>query len=90
MDFQVWCGPAIGAFNQWTKGSILEKPESRECVSVGQNLRFFSSAYGLSGPRQREQMGWALAHTASGSDLNSGLAMDDPVGEMHRLVELSH
>ena len=38
MDFQVWCGPAIGAFNQWTKGSILEKPENRECVVVGQNL----------------------------------------------------
>ncbi len=38
MDFQIWCGPAIGAFNQWTKGSILEKPENRECVGVAQNL----------------------------------------------------
>jgi PfaD family protein len=38
MDFQIWCGPAIGAFNQWTKGSILEKPENRECVSVAHNL----------------------------------------------------
>ena len=38
MDFQIWCGPAIGAFNQWTKGSILERPENRECVGVAQNL----------------------------------------------------
>jgi PfaD family protein len=38
MDFQIWCGPAIGAFNQWTKGSILEKPENRDCVTVALNL----------------------------------------------------
>ena len=38
MDFQIWCGPAIGAFNQWAKGSLLEKPENRECVTVALNL----------------------------------------------------
>jgi trans-AT polyketide synthase, acyltransferase and oxidoreductase domains len=38
MDFQIWCGPAIGAFNQWTRGSHLEKPENRECVNVALNL----------------------------------------------------
>ena len=38
MDFQIWCGPAIGAFNQWTRGSLLEKPENRECVTVALNL----------------------------------------------------
>jgi PfaD family protein len=38
MDFQIWCGPAIGAFNQWTKGSILEAPRHRECVPVALNL----------------------------------------------------
>lgn len=38
MDFQIWCGPAIGAFNQWTRGSFLEKPDNRECVSVALNL----------------------------------------------------
>ncbi len=38
MDYQIWCGPAIGAFNQWTRGSDLEKPERRECVSVALNL----------------------------------------------------
>jgi len=38
MDFQIWCGPAIGAFNQWTRGSILETPENRDCVTVALNL----------------------------------------------------
>ena len=38
MDYQVWCGPAIGAFNQWTRGSCLEKPEHRDCVTVALNL----------------------------------------------------
>src|SRR5262249_5189187 len=29
VDYQVWCGPAMGAFNEWAKGSELERPESR-------------------------------------------------------------
>jgi hypothetical protein len=40
MDYQIWCGPAIGAFNQWTRGSFLEAPEQRECVCVALNLLF--------------------------------------------------
>ena len=38
IDYQIWCGPAIGAFNQWVKGSFLEKPENRETVCVAMNL----------------------------------------------------
>ena len=38
LDYQVWCGPAMGAFNEWAKGSFLEKPESREAVTVAYNL----------------------------------------------------
>mgnify|MGYP003951007245 CR=1 FL=1 len=37
-DFQVWCGPAMGAFNQWTKDSFLGTPESRSVVQVARNL----------------------------------------------------
>ncbi|MFC1484910.1 PfaD family polyunsaturated fatty acid/polyketide biosynthesis protein [bacterium] len=29
MDYQIWCGPSMGAFNDWVKGSELEKPENR-------------------------------------------------------------
>ena len=39
-DFQVWCGPAMGAFNEWTKGSFLEKPEKRLFQTVSLNLLF--------------------------------------------------
>ena len=38
MDYQVWCGPAMGAFNEWARGSFLEKPENRRVVVVAQNL----------------------------------------------------
>ncbi len=38
IDFQIWCGPAIGAFNEWAKGSFLEKPENRKTVTVAMNL----------------------------------------------------
>lgn len=38
MDYQVWCGPAMGAFNEWTKGSWLEKAENRRVAEVGLSL----------------------------------------------------
>ena len=38
MDYQVWCGPAMGAFNQWVRGSFMEKPENRTTVAVALNL----------------------------------------------------
>ena len=38
VDYQVWCGPAMGAFNEWTKGSFLERPENRRVVTVAKNL----------------------------------------------------
>lgn len=37
-DFQIWCGPAMGAFNSWARGSFLEKPENRTAVQVARNL----------------------------------------------------
>ena len=40
MDYQVWCGPAMGAFNEWTRGSFLEKPENRSVVVVARNLLY--------------------------------------------------
>lgn len=38
MDYQIWCGPAMGAFNDWAKGSFLEAPEHRSVVQVAKNL----------------------------------------------------
>jgi PfaD family protein len=40
LDYQVWCGPAMGAFNEWVKGSPLEKPQNRTVVGVALNLLY--------------------------------------------------
>jgi len=37
-DYQIWCGPAMGAFNSWVKGSFLEQPENRSVVQIALNL----------------------------------------------------
>lgn len=37
-DFQIWCGPAIGSFNTWTRGTFLEEPRNRGVVQVAKNL----------------------------------------------------
>jgi trans-AT polyketide synthase/acyltransferase/oxidoreductase domain-containing protein len=38
VDFQIWCGPAMGSFNSWVKGSHLEKASNRRVVDVALNL----------------------------------------------------
>lgn len=38
IDYQIWCGPAMGAFNNWVKGSFLEKTENRKVVTVALNI----------------------------------------------------
>jgi trans-AT polyketide synthase/acyltransferase/oxidoreductase domain-containing protein len=38
LDYQVWCGPAMGAFNEWTRGTCLEAPEQRRAAVVAGEL----------------------------------------------------
>ncbi len=38
MDYQIWCGPAMGAFNEWTHGTSLALPENRHAVDVAEHL----------------------------------------------------
>jgi trans-AT polyketide synthase, acyltransferase and oxidoreductase domains len=38
LDYQIWCGPAQGAFNAWVKGSFLEPIEGRGVVQIARNL----------------------------------------------------
>jgi PfaD family protein len=37
-DYQVWCGPSMGAFNEWAKGSFLELPANRHLAAVAHSL----------------------------------------------------
>jgi trans-AT polyketide synthase/acyltransferase/oxidoreductase domain-containing protein len=34
MDYQIWCGPAMGSFNEWVRGTYLAGPENRRVVDV--------------------------------------------------------
>ena len=38
MDYQIWCGPAIGAFNDWTRATIYEAIENRKVAPIALNL----------------------------------------------------
>ncbi|MDO5297571.1 MAG: PfaD family polyunsaturated fatty acid/polyketide biosynthesis protein [bacterium] len=37
-DYQIWCGPAMGAFNEWVKGSFLENPLERHAANIALNI----------------------------------------------------
>ena len=37
-DYQIWAGPAMGAFNNWVKGSYLEQFSNRKAVEVGWHI----------------------------------------------------
>ncbi|OPZ87073.1 MAG: Polyketide biosynthesis protein PksE [Firmicutes bacterium ADurb.Bin419] len=38
VDFQVYTGPALGAFNQWVKGTELEAWKNRKVAQIGEKL----------------------------------------------------
>ena len=38
LDYQIWCGPAIGAFNEWVSGSFLADLKQRTVAQIGLNL----------------------------------------------------
>jgi trans-AT polyketide synthase/acyltransferase/oxidoreductase domain-containing protein len=38
MDYQIWCGPAMGAFNRWVKGTFLSELPNRSVVQIALNL----------------------------------------------------
>jgi PfaD family protein len=38
LDYQIWCGPAMGAFNDWARGSHLEDTGNRHVADVGRQI----------------------------------------------------
>ncbi|MFE0800397.1 PfaD family polyunsaturated fatty acid/polyketide biosynthesis protein [Streptomyces sp. NPDC058812] len=38
LDYQLWCGPSMGAFNHWAAGSFLADPAERSVAEIGLNL----------------------------------------------------
>ncbi len=48
-DAQVWCGPAIGAFNAWTRDTWLAEPDNRTVAAVAANLMAGAAAWTRAG-----------------------------------------
>ncbi len=38
VDYQIWCGPSMGAFNAWAAGTYLEQPENRRVADVARHI----------------------------------------------------
>ncbi len=38
LDYQLWCGPAQGAFNEWVQDTFLEDPTHRGVVQIALNI----------------------------------------------------
>jgi PfaD family protein len=38
LDYQIWCGPSMGAFNEWARDTDLENPDNRSVVRIADEL----------------------------------------------------
>ncbi len=45
-DYQIWCGPAMGAFNAWVQGSYLEPLANRSVTQIAYNMLEGASVVG--------------------------------------------
>ncbi|MDH4215764.1 MAG: PfaD family polyunsaturated fatty acid/polyketide biosynthesis protein [Gallionella sp.] len=61
-DFQVWCGPAMGAFNRWAEDSFLADHTQRDVVQIA--LNFLEGAAVLTRAAQLRAYGLPIAATS--------------------------
>jgi len=38
MDYQIWCGPSMGAFNDWVRPTYLAEPSNRRVVDIALHI----------------------------------------------------
>ncbi len=38
MDYQIWCGPSMGAFNDWVRGTYLESVQNRKAATIAKQI----------------------------------------------------
>jgi PfaD family protein len=43
IDYQIWCGPSMGAFNAWVRGSFLESADQRRTAVMARHLLIATS-----------------------------------------------
>ncbi|MGW0246597.1 PfaD family polyunsaturated fatty acid/polyketide biosynthesis protein [Nocardia goodfellowii] len=61
-DYQIWCGPAMGAFNRWTADSFLAEPRNRSVVQIALNLLEGAAVI----TRSHQARTWGLPITSAG------------------------
>jgi PfaD family protein len=61
-DYQIWCGPAMGAFNDWVGGGFLAEPAGRSVVQIARNL--LEGAAVITRAQQLRTHGVAVPHAA--------------------------
>jgi PfaD family protein len=44
IDYQIWCGPAMGSFNSWARDSYLANPNNRSVVDIAHSI-MINAAY---------------------------------------------
>ncbi len=62
IDYQVWCGPAMGAYNAWARGSFLSELPHRTVVQMALNL--LEGAAVLTRAQQLRSMGLPVPDAA--------------------------
>jgi trans-AT polyketide synthase/acyltransferase/oxidoreductase domain-containing protein len=45
-DYQIWCGPAMAAFNDWVRGSHFEPWQNRRVVPIAMNILYGAAVLG--------------------------------------------
>jgi len=58
MDYQVWCGPAMGAFNEWSRDTFLDDFSQRRVEVVGKNILYGTAV--LSRVQQARNFGLSI------------------------------
>ena len=74
IDYQVWCGPAMGAFNEWTRETFLAAPEARRVETVAHNLMFGAAVALRLNTLRTQGIEWAWGRDALAPLEPAGLA----------------
>jgi len=77
IDYQIWCGPAMGAFNEWVRDSFMAAPSERRVAEVALNILFGAAV--LQRFNQMKQQGIVAA-------AGSGLAAPLPISEIKEFI----
>lgn len=72
VDYQVHCGPALGAFNQWVRGTPLESWRARHVDEIG--LRLLTATASLLGERLARYDAGSGAGVTAGPRAGAGAA----------------